>query len=132
MKPDKVLHEHNLKRTACREGIIEVISDAEQALSEYEIRRRLSGHFDRTTFYRSFKTLQENNILHKIVVDNQLVKYALDSSGFGTKNHSHFYCTSCKDIMCLGPVAVDLSVIPSGYKAKETEILIKGLCARCQ
>jgi Fur family transcriptional regulator, ferric uptake regulator len=74
------LHDRNLKRTSCREGIISVIMDADQPLSENQIRERLTGTFDRTTFYRSFKTLQESEIIHKIVVDNQLVKYALDKS----------------------------------------------------
>ena len=78
MSPIDILNRHNLKRTSCREGIIEVIMTANEALSENEIRERLSGNYDRTTFYRSFKTLEEYKIIHKIVVDNQLVKYALD------------------------------------------------------
>jgi Fur family ferric uptake transcriptional regulator len=76
----EILNNHNLKRTSCREGIIEVIMTAKQALSENEIRERLVGIYDRTTFYRSFKTLEEHNIIHKIVLDNQLVKYALDNT----------------------------------------------------
>ncbi|MFW6290648.1 MAG: hypothetical protein ACOC0R_06735 [Mariniphaga sp.] len=68
MEPDKILHQHNLKRTGCREGIIEVLAAAEHPLSESEIRESLNENFDRTTFYRSFKTLLENKILHKIVV----------------------------------------------------------------
>lgn len=132
MKPEKVLHEHNLKRTGCREGVIAVITEAGQPLSENEIRNRLAGNFDRTTFYRSFKTLQENNILHKIVVDNQLVKYALGKQATQTKNHAHFYCTSCDGIQCLEPVQVDLSGIPAGLLVQETEIIIKGLCIQCQ
>ncbi len=131
MEPVKVLHEHNLKRTGCREGIIEVITRAGQPLSENEIRNRLSGNFDRTTFYRSFKTLQEYNILHKIVVDNQLVKYALGKSDTKTNSHAHFYCTSCNGLKCLDPVPVDLSGMPEGYVVEETEIIIKGLCSQC-
>ena len=79
MKAVDILNHHNLKRTSCREGIIEVVMAAKQALSENEIRERLAGNYDRTTFYRSFKTLEEHKIIHKIVVDNQLVKYALDN-----------------------------------------------------
>ncbi|NLF42620.1 MAG: hypothetical protein GX587_07990 [Bacteroidales bacterium] len=57
MKALEILNNHNLKRTSCREGIIEVVMEAKQALSENEIRERLIGNYDRTTFYRSFKTL---------------------------------------------------------------------------
>lgn len=132
MEPGKVLHEHKLKSTGCREGIIKVITIAGQPLSENEIREKLSGSFDRTTFYRTFKTLQKNNILHKIVVGNQLVKYGLGNSAKQSKNHAHFYCTSCHGIKCLEPVPVDVSGIPNGYLVQETEIIIKGLCIRCQ
>lgn len=132
MEPEKVLHDHNLKRTGCREGIISVITEAGQPLSENEIRSRLTGNFDRTTFYRSFKTLLENNILHKIVVNNQLVKYALGKPATKTKNHAHFYCTLCDGIMCLEPVTIDLSGIPAGFLVQETEIIIKGLCIQCR
>jgi Fur family transcriptional regulator, ferric uptake regulator len=50
MEPQKVLHAHNLKRTGCREGIILLIMEAGEPLSENEIRDRLAGNFDRTTF----------------------------------------------------------------------------------
>lgn len=132
MKPEKVLHEHNLKRTGCREGIISVLNEAGQPLSENEIRNRLAGNFDRTTFYRSFKILQQNHILHKIVVNNQLVKYGIGNPVTNPVYHAHFYCTSCDGIKCLEPLPVDLSGVPGEYLVQETEIIIKGLCDQCQ
>ena len=39
MEPQKVLHDHNLKRTGCREGIISLIMEAGEPLSENEIRK---------------------------------------------------------------------------------------------
>jgi Fur family transcriptional regulator, ferric uptake regulator len=132
MEPEKVLHDHNLKRTGCREGIIDVITRAGQPLSENEIRNRLPGHFDRTTFYRSFKTLLENHILHKIAVGNQLVKYAIGSQDVDMKNHAHFHCTSCNEIRCLEPVPVQPVNIPENYVVLETEVIIKGFCAQCR
>ena len=67
MEPIDILNNHNLKRTSCREGILEVVMAANQALSENEIKEQLAGNYDRTTFYRSFKTLEEHRIIHKIV-----------------------------------------------------------------
>ncbi len=132
MKPLEVLHSHNLKRTSCREGILSVIMNARQALSEQEIREQLAGTFDRTTFYRSFKTLLESHIIHKIVVDNQLVKYALDNSITRKREHAHFFCKGCETVTCLDSVPVDPPNLPEGYVASETEVIIKGFCARCQ
>ena len=131
MEPQKVLHDHNLKRTGCREGIISLIMKAGEPLSENEIRDKLAGNFDRTTFYRSFKTLQESKILHKIVVDNQLVKYALDNAVTKKRDHAHFYCEECNSVRCLDSVPVEIPKMPEGFTVWETEMIIKGLCARC-
>lgn len=54
MKPIDILTKHSLMCTSCREGIIQTMPEANKALSETEIRERLSGNYDRTTFYRSF------------------------------------------------------------------------------
>ena len=97
MKPVDILNINNLKRTSCREGIIDVVMTANQALSESEVREKLSGNYDRTTFYRSFKTLEEHKIIHKIVIDNQVIKYALDNSVTHKNEHAHFFCNKCGD-----------------------------------
>jgi len=132
MKAIEVLYTRHLKRTSCREGIIEVMMAAEQALSENEIRERLSGNYDRTTFYRSFKTLEEHKIVHKIVIDNQIVKFALDNSITNKKEHAHFYCNYCHTVMCLESVSVQEIQLPEGFTEAEKEILIKGTCADCK
>lgn len=132
MKPIEILNKHNLKRTSCREGIIQVIINANSALSENEIRERLEGTYDRTTFYRSFKTLEEYNIIHKIVVDNQLVKYSLDNTITHKNEHAHFYCTMCHAVKCMDSVPVKKYQLPEGYSDNETEVLIKGTCAKCK
>ncbi len=132
MKPLEVLQTHNLKRTACREGILSVMQDSNQALSENEIRDELSANFDRTTFYRSFKTLLEKGIVHKIVVDNQMVKYALENSITHKNKHAHFYCKKCDTVICLDDIPVEEPLVPQGFEASETEVIIKGLCSSCK
>jgi Fur family transcriptional regulator, ferric uptake regulator len=132
MKAIDVLYRHNLKRTSCREGIIELMLESDQALSELEIREKLSATYDRTTFYRSFKTLEESKIIHKIVIDNQIVKYALDNSITNKNEHAHFYCNDCQTVKCLETVPVQEIRLPEGYTESETEILIKGVCPSCK
>lgn len=132
MKAVEILNNHSLKRTSCREGIIEVVMTAREALSENEIRERLAGNYDRTTFYRSFKTLEEHKIIHKIVVDNQLVKYALDNAVTHKDEHAHFYCNDCNTVKCMDNVPIQKYQLPDGYSDFETEVLIKGTCANCK
>ena len=131
MEPLEILHEHKLKRTACREGILSVIENSKHALSEKEIKDELAKSFDRTTFYRSFKTLIEKNIIHKIVVNNQIVKYALDNSVTKKQWHAHFYCFECDSVFCLDNIPPAEPKIPQGFVSSEIEIIIKGLCKEC-
>jgi len=130
MNSIEILHNHNLKRTSCREGIIEVVMTAKQALSENEIREKLTVNYDRTTFYRSFKTLEEYAIIHKIVVDNQLVKYALDNTITHKEEHVHFYCNECHSVECMD-IPVHKYQLPKGYSYGEIDVVIKGTCAKC-
>lgn len=131
MKPLEILNKHNLKGTGCRLGIIELMLHSVHPLSENEIRTALNGNYDRTTFYRSFKTLEEHRIVHKVVVDNQIVKYELDSTITKRKRHAHFYCNSCKTVQCLDGVEVPNPVLPEGYRVSEIELIVKGECSRC-
>jgi Fur family ferric uptake transcriptional regulator len=131
MKAVEILNGKNLRCTPCREGIIDIMMAEPQALSENEIRERLSDNFDRTTFFRSFKTLGEHKIIHKIVVDNQLVKYALYNSPNPMTEHAHFYCNICHSVKCLDIASVKPIKLPAGFSDSETEILIKGECPVC-
>ena len=127
-----ILNSRNLKRTSCREGIIEVVMKSKHALSENEIRDRLVGNYDRTTFYRSFKTLEKHNIIHKIVINNQLIKYAIGDTSITDDDHAHFYCNDCQTVKCVDFSPVQKYQLPAEYVDAEVEVLIKGVCEVCK
>lgn len=131
MKAREILHKHNLVRTSCRQSIIDAIVKTGHAISEEEIKSQVEATYDRTTFYRTFRTLIENNIIHKIVVDNQLVKYALSENNAESKKHVHFYCNQCMVVECLPDIEIKTPPLPKGYQHTETELIIKGLCNIC-
>lgn len=131
MKAQDILHKHNLVCTSCRQSIIDTIVNTGHAISEDEIKQRVEATYDRTTFYRSFKTLIENGIIHKIVVDNQLVKYALTENNEASKNHVHFYCNQCGIVECLPDAVIKSPLLPNGYRQVEAELIIKGFCNQC-
>lgn len=132
MKPIKdILHKNDLVCTSCREEIMHAIASSATPLSENEIKASINSNFNRTTFFRTFKTLIEKGIIHKIVIDNTLVKYALNPKESSAKQHAHFYCLACKRVFCLPQVEWDYSQLPDSYKATETELLIKGYCKNC-
>ncbi len=125
-----ILRQHMLKRTSCREGIVSLMLEAEHALSELEIRDRLASSYDRTTFYRSFKTLEESGIIHKIVLDSQKVRYAIARRGY-TTGHAHFHCNSCSSVRCLGSASMQPVELPEGFSASEMEVIVHGICRLC-
>lgn len=126
-----LLQNHNLRSTSCRQGIIEILGKVREALSEQEIKTLLEAHYDRTTIYRSFKTLVENHLIHKIVVDHQVVKYALNLKPDASHDHVHFYCNECEKLVCIESEENEKIALPSGFKADETEIIVKGKCENC-
>ena len=127
----EILLKNNLVRTSCREEIIQAIVASDNPLSEEEIKSCVSSNFNRTTFYRTFKTLLAKEIIHKIVVDNTLVKYALSQNQETEKQHAHFFCLSCKKVLCLPQIEWKYSNLPNNFKVTETELLIKGYCNTC-
>lgn len=132
MKASEILAQHKLKRTNCRQEIISAIMCSKMPLSEQEISERLLGQYDRTTLYRAFKTLEQNHILHKIVVDNYIIKYALNISETIREEHAHFYCNLCNNLICLENLFVPQLNLPDGYQNLKTELIIKGICPSCK
>lgn len=128
---NELLQSHNLRKTGCRQGILDILGQSGEALTEHEIKEKLDNRHDRTTFYRTFKTLLENHIIHKIVVDNQLIKYALNPVSEVDNDHVHFYCKECDRLVCMEETSSMDIHLPIGFKAAETEIIVKGTCNNC-
>lgn len=134
MQALEILQQHNLKKTSPRLAIIEALQSSGEPLAEAEISVTMGSHYDRTTFYRSMLTLEEAGILHRIIVDKQLVKYALNPAGPNVKSqtdHAHFYCNSCKKLVCLEEIHPGPYRLPAGFQTSESEVIIKGLCNKC-
>lgn len=128
---NEIFHKNDLVRTTCREEIVKAIIGSPIPLSEEEIKTTVYGKFDRTTFYRTFKTLIAKNVIHKIVIDNSIIKYALTEKQKLSKQHAHFYCQSCGKVFCLPGVNWEYNGLPENYKTEQTELLIKGICTNC-
>lgn len=134
MNASEILHQHNIKKTSSRVAIINALQSSELPLSENEIKEVMQEQYDRITFYRNVQTLSESGIIHRIVIDNTLVKYALNCCEHGhqhSTNHVHFFCKSCQQTVCLEDVCVQQYTLPSGYKMTDCEVVIKGVCQTC-
>lgn len=131
MNAEQILKSHGLKNTGCRKCIVSELLSSDVAMTENEIKDVLPDLFDRVTFYRSLKVLEENEIIHRVILHDATVKYALDDKLRLSRVHPHFHCTSCDKVTCLGSEVENPVVLPSGYRLQSTQILLEGICPEC-
>lgn len=121
----------SLRRTPCRAAVLRCLSEQLTALSEKELSIKLAGEFDRTTFYRTLRTLEQKGIIHRIVVDPAIVKYALSSELTHKAPHGHFHCKECGKVWCLEDIAPVSYILPRGAEADDEEFIVHGRCIAC-
>jgi len=134
MNASEILHQHDIKKTSSRIAIINALQNSSLPLSESEIKEIMQEQYDRITFYRNVQTLADSGVIHRIVIDNTLVKYALNCCEHGHQhaaNHVHFFCKRCQKTVCLQEVGVQPYALPNGYNMTDCEVVIKGVCKTC-
>ena len=91
---------------------------------------------DRVTIYRTLQVFAEKGIIHSIPSLDGAVRYALCQSGCEEGHHHddhvHFVCSVCGNTQCLEEVHVPMVALPQGFKPRQTEMVITGICNRCQ
>jgi Fur family transcriptional regulator, ferric uptake regulator len=130
---DELLENKNLSRTPCRVEILKVLKGSDSALTEPEIREQLAYNFDRTTVYRTLRSFLIQDVIHSISVEGKEVKYAINHlHETATSNyHVHFSCNHCKGVYCISHEAFEIPQIPEKYLPLSYDLLIHGLCNKC-
>lgn len=120
--------------TANRMLVLDFLLDQRSALSLSDIERGLMPT-DRVTVYRTLKTFEEKGLVHSIDDGSGAPKYALcmdDCDAQGHHDlHLHFSCTACTETYCLPKTQIPRVQLPANFKAAEINLLIKGLCDKC-
>lgn len=116
MNAEQILKHHDLKNTGCRKFIINELLNIDSALSENEIKQAMPDLFDRVTFYRSLKTLEENNIIHRVVLQDSTVKYALNKEVLPKGDHAHFHCIRCDSVTCIETQLPETPHLPEAFR----------------
>lgn len=131
MNAVEILRSKGLKKTAQRIMLINILESSTISLTESDIKSKMGDLYDRVTFYRTVQTLLDAEIIHRIVVDNIIVKYALNRTEHHAENHAHFFCQICHSVTCLEDAVAFQYNLPAGFEAQEYEVLIKGICNKC-
>lgn len=129
---EEILQENDLRSTGCRKFILGELLKSDAALSENELKGPYPDLFDRVTFYRTLKTLEEKEIIHRIVLNDNSVKYALNRHHHEYEEmHSHFHCEKCDEVLCLSGKTKFEAELPANFIKREVFVVIEGFCADC-
>ena len=135
MTAEQLLQKHKLRTTDIRTTILNLFLNAEQALSEQNIECTLKQNCDRVTIYRSLKSFVEKGILHKVLDEGNVVKYALCGETCHDEDHQHehvhFKCNTCGATVCFEEIPIQNINLPDGYKKVESNLLVLGICDKC-
>jgi Fur family transcriptional regulator, ferric uptake regulator len=134
--PDRILQDHKLRITNCRIEVLKTFLRKKSALSHSDLEDILKKDFDRVTIYRTLKTFLDTDLIHKVLDDSGATKYALCAHGHeGSHSHDHehihFKCEKCGKTICIDEVSLPKIKLPEGYINKEVNLLVTGICNKC-
>ncbi|TAJ10117.1 transcriptional repressor [Marinilabiliaceae bacterium JC017] len=130
LSPAEILEKHQIPKTSFRELVIAILMENKEALSQKEIETKIPGSTDRVTLYRTLKLFDNKGLIHKIILDDQNVKYKLINEQIGV-SHPHFHCRKCHRVICLPQVELPSCELPEGFSEAQCNLLVEGICNNC-
>lgn len=133
---DNTLKEHHIRPTGIRRAILNIFQKNSFALSHAKIAGELSDTFDRVTIYRTLNKFVEGGLIHKVVDESNITKFALCNDSrcdnqTHNDNHVHFKCWKCGHTFCLNSITITLPNLPSGYQYNDFMVIVDGICKDC-
>jgi Fur family ferric uptake transcriptional regulator len=134
-----LLNSFQLKKTPIRVSVVEYFLSKPHALSQNDLEQNLPEPLDRITLYRTLRTFEDKGVLHKIIDNQGITKYALCSEHchhahhkHNTDEHIHFHCSKCDQTFCL-PIQANLDMtFPIGFLPEKINVSVEGVCKFCQ
>jgi Fur family ferric uptake transcriptional regulator len=131
----ETLKRNQLSVTDSRKKILEFFQHTDGALAHADIEKLSGDQFDRVTIYRTLQTFVEKGIIHPIPTADNSIRYALCKqdceAGQHHDNHVHFVCDICGNTFCLDQVTVPSMHLPKGFRVKQTDVVVSGICDKC-
>lgn len=134
----RLLKRSKLRRTPVRAGVLEVLARALRPLGAVEILEKLPPHTDAVTVYRTLNTFTQKAVLHRVRGEDRVWRYALgDPHEAEAHQHPHFVCEECGKVECLKDSEIPSNFVSSldvqgRYTVRYPEVVLHGLCPRCQ
>lgn len=131
----EILKRNHLSVTGSRKKILHLFLEEKGALAHGDIERKAGEKFDRVTVYRTLQVFVEKGIIHTIPTADNAILYALCkddcAEGHHHDHHIHFVCSRCQHTYCLDDIVTPAINLPKGYSSSHIEVLVKGVCKKC-
>ena len=137
MKSHEQLKKAGLRITDGRISILDFFKqNPALGMSIHDMLAQFSNELDKVTLYRTLHSFEEKGLIHKVIDETGLERYALCEAHChhedGHKHeHVHFKCIRCNTTECLEGTEQPTILLPKGYTKKEANFLILGECAKC-
>jgi Fur family transcriptional regulator, ferric uptake regulator len=128
----QLLAASRMAKTPCRVDMLHILLDSESALTEIEIKHKLSYDYDRATIFRNLRAFLKTGLLHTIALEGGEVRYQVSTPRMQSHVHAHFHCKSCSNLYCLHAVSLDKLNLPEGFEAEDFDLVVKGFCEKCK
>jgi Fur family ferric uptake transcriptional regulator len=127
------LQKQGIKPTSIRMLLLRAIIDKKKNFSISDLEAEMKT-IDKSTISRVFKLFTEHNLIHYIYDGSGSLKYSVCDEGCDCSisyQHVHFYCTKCKQTICLRNTPLPTADLPEGFTADSISYVVKGCCNRC-
>lgn len=128
-----LLEKSGLKKTQGRIAILSLLLNEDKPNTQQEIKEKLQDiHINEVTIYRALEAFEKAGMIHRVEGIDKIWRFAISINASSRNAHPHFICTTCGEIECLTDIKIpELLPRGSGYKIKEREMLLKGICQHC-
>ncbi len=132
----ELLKQKGLKLTQPRNAILEAVFHTHSHFNVdelYDILRKDKKEVSRPTVYRTIPLLLEAGLIKKSFTKNDKENY---EHIYGHHEHIHFICLKCGAVIELEneelQKKLDELASNQNFKIKEKNVLVKGICSKCQ
>ena len=130
---EKILENKSIPITPMRQLVLSEFLKTNHSISLAELEEILETA-DRSTIYRTLKTFEKKGLIHSIQ-ENNTTQYLFCHDHCDEDNHHdyhlHFFCTECKNTVCLENINFQNVDFPKDYLIKELKFVANGVCKTC-
>lgn len=89
---------------------------------------------DKGSIFRVIQLFSEKEIIHVIEDGSRSLKYEVchaEDHHTASDQHPHFYCEKCGTLYCLDNIPMPDIQLAESFKVKSINLMIKGICPKC-